>query len=100
MITITVIIVLFIKNRLMLIILICLKKLRQILQLLSLKLIIESELQVNIIFSEDYIKNWSKEIFVIDSVFKTFHCTYKIKDLNGEKIIGSFYEKVMKKSCC
>ena len=28
---------------------------------------------------------WSKEIFVIDSVLKTNHWTYNIKDLNEEK---------------
>ena len=36
---------------------------------------------------------WSRETFVITFVLKTNRCTYKIKDLNGEKIIGSFYEK-------
>ena len=32
-------------------------------------------------------------ILIIDSVLKTNPWTYKIKDLKGEKIIGSFYEK-------
>ena len=45
------------------------------------------------IFSKGYTENWSREIFVIGSVSKTNPCTYKIKDLNGEKTIGSFYEK-------
>ena len=45
------------------------------------------------IFSKGYTKNWSREIFIIDSVSKTNPWTYKIKDLNGEKIIGSFCEK-------
>ena len=45
------------------------------------------------IFSKGYTENWSKEIFVIDSVLKTNPQTYKFKDLNGEKIIGSSYEK-------
>ena len=40
-----------------------------------------------------YTKNWSRKIFIIDSVLKTNPWTYKIKDLNGEKIIGSFYGK-------
>ena len=43
------------------------------------------------IFSKGYTENWSKEIFVIDSVLKTNTWTYEIKDLNGEKIIESFY---------
>ena len=45
------------------------------------------------IFSEGYTENWSREIFIIDSVLKTNPWTYKIKYLNGEKIIGSFDEK-------
>ena len=43
------------------------------------------------IFCKGYTENWSKEIFVIDSVLKTNTWTYEIKDLNGEKIIESFY---------
>ena len=45
------------------------------------------------IFSKDYIENRSREIFIIDSVLKTYPWTYKLKDSNGEKIIGCFYEK-------
>ena len=36
-------------------------------------------------FSKGCTKNWSKEIFIIDSVLKTNSSTCKIKDLNGEK---------------
>ena len=46
------------------------------------------------IFSKGYTKNWSKEIFMIDSLLKTNPWTYKIKDLNRE------YEDFMKKNCC
>ena len=45
------------------------------------------------IFSKGCTQNWSKEVFVIYSVLKTNLWTYKIKDLNGETRIGSFYEK-------
>ena len=45
------------------------------------------------VFSKGYTENWSREIFIIDSVLKTNPWTYKIKDLNGGQIIGSFYEK-------
>ena len=45
------------------------------------------------IFSKGYIENWSREILIIYFVLKTNPWTNKIKDLNGEKIIGSFYEK-------
>ena len=44
------------------------------------------------IFSKEYTENWLREIFVIDTVLKTNPWTYKLKDLNREKIIG-FYEK-------
>ena len=44
------------------------------------------------IFCKGYTENSSKEIFVINSLLKTNPWTYKIKDLNGEKIIGGFYE--------
>ena len=45
------------------------------------------------IFSKGYAENWSRVIFIIDSVLKTNSWTYKIKDLNREKIMGSYYEK-------
>ena len=44
------------------------------------------------IFSKGYTENWTREIFDIDSVLKTNPWTNRIKDLNGEKLIGSFYE--------
>ena len=50
------------------------------------------------IFSKGYTKNWSRRILVIDSVLKTNPWTYKFEDLNGEKIIGSFYEKELLRS--
>ena len=50
-------------------------------------------MKFKIIFDKDYTENWSKEIFIIDSVLKINPWTYKIKYLNGEKIILSFYEK-------
>ena len=50
------------------------------------------------IFSKGYTENWSRKIFITDSVLKTNPRTYKIKDLNREKIIGSFYEKELLRS--
>ena len=44
-------------------------------------------------FSKSYTENWPRKSFVTNSVSKTIPWKYKIKDLNGEKIIGSFYEK-------
>ena len=37
--------------------------------------------------------NWSEEVFVIKKVKNTVPLTYVINDLNGEEIIGTFYEK-------
>ena len=50
------------------------------------------------IFNESYTENWSREIFIINSVLKTNPWTYRMKDLNGEKIIGSFCEKELLRS--
>ena len=97
--TIILIIIVLIKNLLMLIILLWLKNLRQILKLLSLKLIIESELpSIRIFFSKGYTGNWSREIFILDSILETNRWTYEINNLNGKKIIGSIYEKELLRS--
>ena len=45
------------------------------------------------IFAKDYTPNWSGEIFVIKEIKNTISWTYVINDLNGEEIIGAFYEK-------
>ena len=45
------------------------------------------------IFIKGYPENWSEEILIIESLLKTNPQTYKIKDLNGEKIIGGVYKK-------
>ena len=45
------------------------------------------------IFSKGYIDNWSREIFIIDSVLKINHWTYKIKDLNEEKNNSKLFKK-------
>jgi len=42
-------------------------------------------------FDEGYKRNWTREIFVITDINQTNPITYKLKDLNGEDIIGSFY---------
>ena len=50
------------------------------------------------IFAKGYTPNWSKEIFIVDKINDTVPYTYNIKDLNGEKIIGSFYDRELQKS--
>ena len=42
--------------------------------------------------------NWSKEIFVVSKIKNTIPWTYIINGLNGEKIIGTFYEKELHKT--
>ena len=73
------------------------KTLSQILKLLKVNDRVRIMKYKNI-FSNAYTENWSREIFIIDSVLKTNLWTYKIKDLNGEKIIGSFYKKELLRS--
>ena len=40
-----------------------------------------------------YNPNWSQEMFVTKKVKKTVPWTYVINALNGEKLVGTFYEK-------
>ena len=44
------------------------------------------------IFAKGYAPNWSEEVFVIKQIRNTVPWIYIIKDLNGEEIIGTFYE--------
>ena len=50
------------------------------------------------IFAKDYTPNWSDEAFVIKGIKNTVPLTYIINDLNGEEIIGTFYEKELQKT--
>ena len=45
------------------------------------------------IFAKGYTPNWSEEVFVINKTKSTVPWTYAINDLNGEEIVGTFYEK-------
>ena len=49
------------------------------------------------IFAKGYTLNWSEEIFAIKEIKNTDPWTYVINDLNGEEIIGTFYEKELLK---
>ena len=42
--------------------------------------------------------NWSGEVFVTSKIKNTVPWTYGIKDLNGEEILGIFYEKELQKT--
>ena len=50
------------------------------------------------IFSKRYAPNWSEDIFIIKKIKNTLPWTYEISDLNGEEIVGSFYEKELQKT--
>ena len=50
------------------------------------------------IFAKGYTPNWNEEIFVVKKIKNTVPGTYVISDLNGEEIIGSFYEKELQKT--
>ena len=43
------------------------------------------------IFGKRYTPNWYAEVFVISKIKNAVPWTYVINDLNGDKIIGTFY---------
>ena len=50
------------------------------------------------IFAKGYTLNWSEDVFVISKIKNTVPWAYIINDLNGEEIIGIFYEKELQKT--
>ena len=50
------------------------------------------------LFAQEYTLNWSEEVFVIKEIKNTVPWTDVISDLNGEEIIGTFYEKELQKT--
>ena len=50
------------------------------------------------IFPKGCASNWPEEVFVISKIENTVSWTYIINDPNGEKIIGTFYEKELQKA--
>ena len=50
------------------------------------------------VFAKGCTPDWSEEVFVIKNVKNTFLWTYVTNDLNGEEIIGTFYEKELQKT--
>ena len=50
------------------------------------------------VFDKGYTPNWTEEVFVVDKILLTKPVTYKIVDLLGEEIKGSFYEKEPQKA--
>ena len=52
----------------------------------------------NNVFAKGYTPNWSEEVFIVSKIKNTVPWTYVINDLNGEEIIGTFYEKELQKT--
>ena len=50
------------------------------------------------VFDKGYTPNWTEEIFVVNKILNTKPVTYKIVDLMGEEVKGSFYEKELQKA--
>ena len=50
------------------------------------------------IFAKCYTPNWSEGVFVIKKVRNNVPRPYIISDLNGEEIVGTFYEKELQKA--
>ena len=50
------------------------------------------------IFAKGCTPNWCEEVFVIKRVKNIVPWTYVINDLNGDEIIGRFYEKELQKT--
>ena len=48
-------------------------------------------------FCKNYVLNWPEEVNIIKNVKNTSPWTYVISDLNGEEIVGVFYEKELEK---
>ncbi len=49
------------------------------------------------IFDKGYTRRWTSEIFFITKIFFNDVLTYEIKDLEGEIIVGRYYEKELQK---
>ena len=49
-------------------------------------------------FAKGYTPYWSEEVFVISKIKNTVPWSYVISDLNGEKSIGTSYEKELQKA--
>ena len=50
------------------------------------------------IFAKGYVPNWSEGVFIVNEIKNTVPWTCTISDLNGEKVIGTFYEKELQKT--
>ncbi|GFU60919.1 uncharacterized transposon-derived protein F54H12.3 [Trichonephila clavipes] len=51
-----------------------------------------------LLFEKGYEQNWTREIFTIHDIIRRNPIVYKLKDLAGEVIRGTFYEQELQKS--
>ena len=50
------------------------------------------------VFDKGIIPNWTEEIFLVDEILNTIPVTYKLSDLLGEDVSGSFYEEELQRT--
>ena len=50
------------------------------------------------LFDKGFTPNWTEEIFVINDILNTKPVTYRLVDLQGEAVTGSFYEQELQKT--
>ena len=50
------------------------------------------------LFDKGFTPNWTEEIFVINQILNTKPVTYRVVDLQGETVTGSFYEPELQKT--
>ena len=50
------------------------------------------------IFAKGYTPNWSEDVFVIKNVKHFVPWAFILQDINGEDIVGGFYEKELQKT--
>ena len=49
------------------------------------------------VFKKGYLPSWTTEVFTISQVIKSKPLTYKIKDDDGEELLGTFYKQELQK---
>ena len=49
------------------------------------------------VFAKGYVPSWSEEVFIVNEIKNTVPSTYTNRE-NGEKVIGTFYEKELQKT--
>ena len=67
-------------------------------KILNLNLVLLLGYQNIKVFAKSSTPNWPEEVFLIKKVKNTVRWTYVIMDLNGEEIVGTFYEKELQET--